>query len=93
MSEILIYTIATGNSVTNKTVTIPDGFQSISVMNVGDNDASITFNDGSIVPLRQNGVFSLGINTFGYKSIVVTALTTTVDYVVTGIIATSIIIV
>ncbi len=61
------------------------------MLNAGDNDATITFTDGSIVTLRRNGgVFSIGINTLGYQAIVITATTTIIDYVVTGIPFTSI---
>jgi hypothetical protein len=91
MADSQTYTIVTGNSCTDKTITFPNGAQSITLMNVGDNDATITFADGSVVPLRSGGgVFSLGVNTLGYKSMVVTATTTTIDYVVTGISVSSI---
>jgi len=94
MSDIQIYVAITGNTVTNKTITIPDGWQSITIQNVGNDNATITFTDGSICLLRGNGgVLSVGVNPIGYRSIVITAITTTIDYVVTGVKATNIIIV
>jgi len=80
------FLIITGNSQTNKTITFPDGLLGITIQNVGDTDATITFNDGSTVPVRRNGgTFSLDTTMMMYKGFSVAATATTVDYVVIGV--------
>lgn len=87
------FLIITGNSKTNKTVTFPDGILGITIQNVGDSDATITFNDGSTVPVRRNGgTFSLDTSSMMYKGFSVAATTTTIDYVVIGVKPTDIVI-
>jgi hypothetical protein len=85
------YLVVTGKTVANKTVTIPDGILGLTVQNVGDTDATITFYDGNSVTLRAGGgVFSLDTILIPYRGVIIAATATTIDYIVIGVNATDI---
>jgi len=91
MSDNQLYLPITGRTIVNQLATFPDGILGITAQNVGDTNATITFNDGSTIPIRRNGgIFSLDATVLGYKGFSINAAGTTVDYVATGVIATSI---
>lgn len=92
MSYNANYMNVTGGVATNQTVTFGEGFDALTLINLGNVAATIQFSDGGSVELEGgNTVFSITSDGRGFNQVAVVCTGTSVRYVVTGLARKSIV--